>query len=104
LGRLKTITNALGQTTAYTYDKNGNLLAEKNHLGNTTQYVYDGINRLVEQRYGLNHIVKQLRYNNANVQISSFDALHNETRYLYDRNLRQTGTVDAKGMITSSLR
>ena len=97
LNRKLTVTNALGQISAYTYDANGNTLSETNHLGNSTRMMYDGINRMVEQRDALNNIVKQLHYNDANAQTSSFDALHNETGFLYDRNLRQTGTVDGEG-------
>ena len=96
VNRLLTKTNALGQTTAYTYDANGNLLTETDYLGNTTTKVYDGINRLVEVRDAYEHVVQKLLYNDADAQISSFDALHNETKYLYDKNLRQAGTIDGE--------
>jgi len=100
LNRVVTTTNALKQTTTYTYDVNGNLLKHQNYLGNTTTNVYDGINRLVEVRDSTNNIVQQILYNDANAQISSYDALHNRTQFLYDKNLRQAGTIDGEGNIS----
>jgi RHS repeat-associated protein len=102
LNRNITITNALKQKTTYTYDYNGNLITQEDYLGNVTKNVYDGINRLVETRDAYDHVIKQLGYNDADVQIASYDALNNKTEFLYDKNLRQTGTKDAEGN-TSSL-
>jgi RHS repeat-associated protein len=97
LNRNITVTNALKQTTTNTYDDNGNLISQKDYLGNVTKNVYDGINRLVETRDAYDHVVKQLEYNDADVQIVSYDALNNKTEFLYDKNLHQTGTKDAEG-------
>ena len=97
LNRNVTVTNALKQVTTYTYDANGNLTQQKDYLGNITKNVYDGINRLVETRDAYNLIIQQLEYNDANAQIAVYDALRNKTVYLYDKNLRQTGTKDAMG-------
>jgi RHS repeat-associated protein len=97
LNREVTSTNALEQKTTFTYDANGNQIGIEDYLGNLTKNVYDGINRLVDTRDAYNNIVQQILYNDANAQVSSFDALHNETKYLYDRNLRQAGTIDAEG-------
>ncbi len=97
LDRNITVTNALKQTTTYTYDSNGNLITQEDYLGNVIKNVYDGINRLVETRDAYDHIVKQLNYNDADVQIASYDALNNKTEFLYDKNLRQIGTRDAEG-------
>lgn len=72
------------------------------YIGNTTTKVYDGINRLVEERDADNKIKQQILYNDADAQSSSYDALHNRIQYLYDKNLRQIGTIDAEGYITSS--
>jgi RHS repeat-associated protein len=97
LNRNIDITNALNQKTTYTYDENGNLISQEDYLGNVTKNVYDGINRLVETRDAYNHVIKQLEYNDADVQIASYDAMNNKTEFLYDKNLRQTGTKDAEG-------
>ena len=43
-----------------------------------TKNVYDGINWLVEIMDAYDHIVKQLGYNDADVQIASYDALNNK--------------------------
>lgn len=79
------------------YDDNGNKTTETNYLGNSTQMLYDGINRLVEVRDAYGAVVQQLIYNDANAQESSFDALGNEIRFHYDKNLRQIGQTDAEG-------
>lgn len=97
LNRNIDITNALNQKTTYTYDENGNLISQEDYLGNVTKNVYDGINRLVETRDAYNHVIKKLEYNDADVQIASYDAMNNKTEFLYDKNLRQTGTKDAEG-------
>jgi len=101
LNRNIAVTNALNQKTTYTYDDNGNLTLQKDYLGNVTKNVYDGINRLVETRDAYDHVVKQLEYNDADVQIASYDALDNKTEFLYDKNLRPTGTKDAYGNTSS---
>lgn len=69
---------------------------ETNHLGNSIQMVYDGINRLVEKRDAYGMVRQQLMYNDGNAQELSFDALGNETRFYYDKNLRQAGTKDVE--------
>ncbi len=97
INRNTSITNSLNQVTTYTYDENGNLTQQKDYLGNITKNVYDGINRLVETRDAYNRIIKQLEYNDANTQITAYDALRNKTVYLYDKNLRQTETTNAMG-------
>ncbi len=101
LNRNLTVKNALNQVTTYTYDKNGNLISQVDRLGNVTKNVYDGINRLVETRDAYDHVIKQLEYNDADAQTASYDALHNKTAYLYDKNLRQVGTIDAEGNTSS---
>ena len=97
LNQVEASTNALGQKTEYAYDANKNLIQQKDYLGNTTTKVYDGINRLVEVRDAYDNIVQQILYNDANAQVSSYDALHHQTRYLYDKNLRQAGIIDGEG-------
>jgi YD repeat-containing protein len=87
----------LKQKTSYTYDYNGNLITQEDYLGNVTKNVYDGINRLVETRDAYDHVVKQLAYNDADVQTAAYDVLNNKTEFIYDKNLRQIGTKDAEG-------
>jgi YD repeat-containing protein len=72
LNRNIAVTNALNQKTTYTYDDNGNLTSQEDYLGNVTKNVYDGINRMVETRDAYGHVVKQLEYNDADVQIASY--------------------------------
>ncbi len=102
LNRKVSTTNALLQKTEYTYDKNGNLIIEKDFRGNETKSLYDGINRLVEKQDALGNIIHQLIYNDVNAQISSYDALHNNTQYFYDKNKRQIKVIDAEGNSTTT--
>jgi hypothetical protein len=44
-------------------------------------------------RDAYNNIVQQLLYNDADTQSSSYDVLHNWTKYLYDMNPHQTGMM-----------
>ncbi|MDF2540146.1 MAG: repeat-associated core domain protein, partial [Herbinix sp.] len=54
-------------------------------------------------RDAYNNVIEQLIYNDADTQIYSYDALNNRTEFLYDRNMRQTGTIDAEGNTTTSV-
>ncbi len=47
LGRLLSVTNALGDSRTLTYDGNGNKVTETDFRGNLTRFEYDNANRLV---------------------------------------------------------
>ncbi len=100
LNRLKTKTKA-GHTTVYEYDLNGNLLRETDWRNNTNSYSYDPLNRLIEKRNPYNIVVEKIRYNENNWQISSIDAMGNETTYQYDKNGRLLSTTDSENHKTS---
>ena len=63
--------------------------------------MYDGINRLTEIRDFNGEIIQQILYNDANAQTVSYDALHHKTEFLYDKDLRRTGTRDGEGYLTA---
>ena len=48
---LKTVTDNIGNETAYRYDSRNNRVEQTDALGNVTNYRYDGLNRLLETRY-----------------------------------------------------
>ncbi len=50
LNRLATERGALGQTTSFTYDGNGNLISTIDPLGHATTNSYDALNRLTQVR------------------------------------------------------
>jgi len=100
LNRLKTKTKA-GHTTVYEYDLNGNLLRETDWRNNTNSYSYDPLNRLIEKTNPYNIVVEKIRYNENNWQISSIDAMGNETTYQYDKNGRLLSTTDSENHKTS---
>ncbi|MGE3106326.1 MAG: hypothetical protein AB7F83_03900, partial [Lysobacterales bacterium] len=56
LGRLLSVTNALGATRGIEYDGNGNKVEETDFRGNATRFVYDDANRLIETRAPLGKV------------------------------------------------
>ncbi|MHC1783571.1 MAG: DUF6531 domain-containing protein [Anaerolineaceae bacterium] len=75
---LSSVTNALNETTSYTYTTAGLLETETNPLGHVTSYTYDSNGQL----------------------ISITDALTNVTSYSYDALGRRITTTDPLGRVT----
>ena len=80
LNRLATEIGAVGQTTTYSYDANGNVTSVADPLGHVTSSSYDALNRLTQL----------------------LDPNNKSTAYSYDagRNLAQV--TDARGNITNN--
>lgn len=70
---------AMGETTTYGYDDQGNLLRVTDALGNTTSYTYDALNRLK----------------------TAVDALNNTTSYDYDALDNVVTVKDPLGLTTT---
>lgn len=101
---LKTTKSADNTVTAhetqYAYDGNGNTVEEKTlktkggvTFTATVTSTYDGLNRVLTVTDGEGAVAKTLAYDRAHRQISSIDALGNETRYEYDRSGNLTKTL-----------
>jgi len=79
LGRMLTDVGGVGQTTTYTYDKNGNALTVADGLSNTTTRIFDALNRLQK----------------------STDALSGVTLFAYDAHDRPLTVTDPNGNATT---
>lgn len=79
LGRLIKSIDALGHTTTYQYDVNGNETGSTDANGNATSRAFDALNRL----------------------ISDTDAANGTTQYSYDAEDNLTGVTDPRGLTTS---
>jgi YD repeat-containing protein len=80
LGRLLRHKGAANQTTAYSYDNNGNVLTVTNPLNRVTTMVYDALNRLTQETNPLNGL----------------------TQYAHDERDNVTSVTDPKGVATSN--
>lgn len=91
-GRLVQVTDALGQSTLYSYDALGNRTAMTDRLGSRWDYAYDAAGRQIEEK---SPAVAVVRYDNG-VQVSAL--LRLATRIEYDalgNVVRRTENADA---------
>lgn len=79
LSRLRTRLGAGGETTQFTHDPAGNLLAQADPLQRQTSHAYDALNRLVE----------------------TLNPAGGRTGYAYDAQDRLTQVVDPRGVTTT---
>lgn len=132
LGRRTTQTvaaGALNLTTRYSYDANDNLVASQDPENRVTRYVYDEANRLrftvdpqggvTEQRYdaagqrvsarqyagliSLAGLAEQATLADVQQRLQMDDAKDLQTYLLYDRDGRQTLSIDAAGAVTQQV-
>ena len=92
--RLLSETNAIGATNKYTYDDKGNLATEENARGDKTTYEYDDFNRLIKISDKAGTVVYTYD-NNSNI-ISISDESGTITKE-YDLLNRVTSVTDANG-------
>ncbi|WP_106766534.1 RHS repeat-associated core domain-containing protein [Paenibacillus faecalis] len=94
-GNPAAISNALGHTTKYRFNRLGQIIEEQNAKGDLKQYAYDALSRLVrvhEQGH------ESSRAFNAAGQLSGYrDPSGNETQFTYDLNGRLTKELTPAG-------
>jgi RHS repeat-associated protein len=83
LGRMLTDVAGVGQTTTYSYDKNGNALTIKDPLTHQTTQVFDALNRLSTST-DANTGVTAFSYDAHDRPLSINDPNSNATAYVYD--------------------
>src|SRR5206468_10178986 len=89
-GKLKTVLNALGQTTSYAYDLNARATTvtyppDAGGNAGTARIVYDSFGMLVSSADPLNHTTNYV-YNPDHTLKSVTDAMGRTTSYTYDAN------------------
>ncbi|MCK9193679.1 MAG: hypothetical protein M0P19_07380, partial [Nevskia sp.] len=96
LGRVVTVTDALGQSATTTYDAFDNVLSQTDRNGQTTRYAYSDTGRsiTVTTPEGIVTIRKSNRYGQT---IAVTDGENNTTTYRYDKDGRLTHSTDALG-------
>jgi YD repeat-containing protein len=94
--RISEYTDPLNNTTAYTYDDNGNMLTRTEPDGNTWNYTYDTKGNLVRKTSPLD---RQVNYAyDGKGQLSSLtDPAGNVTTYTYDVWGNMTSVTDPEG-------
>jgi RHS repeat-associated protein len=123
LGRTLTDVGGQGQTTTFTYDKDGNALTIKDGVGNTTTRVFDALNRLSKST-DANSGVAQWTYDAHDRPLTVEDQNSHTTSYVYngfgdviqqtspdtgttvyhfDNNSNLTSKTDALGIVTNQL-
>lgn len=88
------------QTTAYVYDKSGNVKSKTDPLGNMTQYSYDAAGRLIKET-SPSGAVTQYSYDYAGNLAQATNAIGGYTKYEYDSLMRvsakKTNSVNESG-------
>ena len=82
---LLTVTNALGNVTAYDYDNVGNMIQATNALGNSVIYGYDNSDRLIQDGDGTAY-----SYDGVGNILARTDSNGNTISYTYDDDSRLT--------------
>ena len=95
-GNLRSITDACGVVTAYTYDAADRQVEERDAKGGVTRTQFDRSGN-VTSRVNAQGAVNRFRYDIYGLKRAQTDATGAVTRYEYDRLGRLTNTVDASG-------
>ena len=94
--RLKSTTDALGNSVAYTYDSRGNKASVTDGEGKTTRYVYDAQNRLIKVIGALSDTTQYI-YNALGQRIYDINANHDTVAYVFDKSGRMLEERDQTG-------
>jgi YD repeat-containing protein len=92
LGRLGSVVDALGQTTAFSYDELGNTLTQVDALGRISRYDYDVLGRRVKRTLPLG-MFETMSYDAAGNVASRVDFKGRTTTFGYDTMNRLTSKV-----------
>ena len=99
-GRLKSETDALGQTTTYEYDQRGNLLRQTDPAGGITKWAYDAQNRLVSVTDPAGAMTRYV-YDATGRGIKVTDPTGGVIQYQSDKRGRLLSRTDPAGRTTS---
>lgn len=102
-GRLQSVTDAVGDTTTYTYSLSGatSTTAVTYPNGGVTTLTYDAAGNLLSQTDPLGRTTTST-YDGNNNMLSQADALGQTTTYGYDSNGNQTAVTDPLGYTSST--
>lgn len=99
-GLLTSITDALGNTTQYTFDQDYNPVASTDPLGRVTQAAWNGSGCNYTSRTDPLGHATTLTYGGSNYPLSQTDPLSRTTHYTYDAHYNATAQTDALGRTT----
>ncbi|MBT0960257.1 RHS repeat-associated core domain-containing protein [Denitromonas iodatirespirans] len=94
--RVKTETDAEGNTTTYSYDEAGNVIAVLDAEGHTTRFEYDAMNRRTAVIDATGYRT-ETKYSQRGDVVGITNANGETVRFEVDALGRKTATVDAKG-------
>ena len=93
------MTTPLGQTTSYTYDINGNLIAEIDPTGRQTRFGYDSVGEPTSVT-NPNGDTTSYAYDDKGNRVAVTDPLGRETQFTYDALGLPVGVRDPEGGLT----
>jgi RHS repeat-associated protein len=99
-GQVRTVTEAAGhptlqRTTTYQYDVFGNRVAVIDALGNTSAYTFDGAGRKLTETHPLGRATAY-EYDTMDRLVTVTDALGGQSQFTYDANGNKTAHSDAR--------
>jgi YD repeat-containing protein len=83
LGRIVTDVGGMSQSTAFTYDSDGNALTITDPLSHVTTQTFDQLNRLKTRKDALNYL-SSIKYDSHDRALTFTDPKGNKTTYVYD--------------------
>jgi len=99
--KVSSVRDALGNLTTFAYDPRGNLLSRTDANGKTTSYQYDANGLLKDTTDPLTNKTR-FEYDSIGNLIKTTDALGNVTQFRYDGISRLVGVKDSLGRTTST--
>ncbi len=99
-GNVIAVTDPLGKVTRYTYDDHGNQLSKTDALGNTAAWIYDERDNKLSETDPLGNTTTWT-YNGRNQILTETDPLGNVTTYTYDSKGNWLSKTDALGSVIS---
>jgi YD repeat-containing protein len=95
------VTDALGNTTTFTYSALGDLLSTTNALGHTTTYMLDSVGRVLTETNALGITTVTNTYDTRGNLTKMVDALGNAMEFTYDARGLVLSAKDALGNIST---